>query len=921
MRTKFKINLIIFAIISLYALYTTAQLLQKFYHNETKNYEGTLNTSRAWEKKMYDNGTVVLRIIRIKDIPRIDETIGICTDEKFSLRIIYRNGTVVEKDLDLEIPLFNYCSRFDVTNGKNLELIEYYLIGKNYILVTYYDAINSSDFDTYEDWGIIIDFDGKTLDRIRFGISFVADNILKKNTLITLNVNREKGFIRLSAIKGSANAQWQQFQVDSDGKITTTTLTNGTLEFVDYSSLSVDVISTVDEGYAMVFANTTGLFSPQIPVDNSTMMIPQCQVFAIPIRYNETQIEPLLLYQTPIPNLIIESLFCNIASVGVGQVCLLTVRNPDNLRFVSKIAFLSSGSVFSFTNINYVIPEGATFNEEWKVVSLPFGGFLLTNSNPDPNGGKGNLIYGYILNNDTESVRAWSLEEPHLANANGLFLVLPNNTLMMSDLEIENDNSWSFTMIELPKIIDRNDNYSNPNIESSSPMIDESFIPGKSIEINFYDPVELSDGQIEIHKMEESGQSSLRQVIPSRDCSLTSDSKTVVVFIYNCTFSVPNEDYFIKMDNNFVKSKAYREPLLGIKEEIWKVKPNERIDGEVLFYPTLAIQLRLTDDGTRAYDEYYSTGNRMIFFDSLIKELADAVPIDSKRLESTKNVEIVSNVENYSHLYLISVVIKHVDSGQMVGTVFKDIRMLVKNKKYTPISTGKFTNYLDDTFDIEITTNLWEKYKYGLLSVFLVGLVVGPSFFFFTRKENDNNEEVDEAKQQEIKQQSEDTEKKLKDEDDAEKGKEKEAAKFDVKRRNENEAAKQPTETSVTPNEATGLMQPVENKDLKDQNLKDWIKNNMAIASAIITLSCADVEVMTVLILDDLPIQYKAPFSKESETYMYNYDMIVSEGLIHSMFLEIVIKIRDPASGLVNHSFKRAVQSDRSIKAKTQIFQ
>ncbi|CAG8590165.1 8657_t:CDS:2 [Funneliformis caledonium] len=838
MRTNFLITLFLFVIISVYPLYINAQ----FYHNETKEYEGTLNTPRIWNMKMYDNGTVLLRLIRIKRIPDKPPNIGLCSLEEFSLRIIYPNGTVVENDILLDIPEFNYCSRADRTdplNPTNLELIEFYLIGKNYILVTYHNATNSDDYDTYEDWGMIIDYNGNILDRIRFGVSFTTvTHMLIINTYITLNVNREKGFIRLNAIKGSPNAEWRQFNVGPDGKITS--LTQGTIEFLDYTSLAVNVISTVDEGYAIVYANTTGKVitaETTQPLENSTqaLMKPQVQVFAIPIRYNEPQIEPLLLYQSPIPNLIIESLYCSIANVGVGQVCVLTVKNQDNNRFVAKIAFLSSGSVFSFSIINYLIPSGVTYNKVWEVNSLPFGGYLITNK-ITVKGSKGSLVYGFLLNNDTASFQQWGLEEPHPSNPNVVYSVLPNNTLMIADLEPDNGNSWSFTMYNLPKMLVRENDYSNANIESSSPMIGGTVIPGNDIVINFYDQVELSDGNIEIYRME-FGQSWLRQIIPGEGCFLENDSRTVVVHVYPCTFSVPDMEYYIKMDNNFVKIKAYREPLLGIKEEVWKVYPTERTDHDERFHPTTSYQFRLTDEGTKAYEEYFSAGNRSDFFNSLLKELADAVPISVDRLDSNKNVERDSDVDNHSYLYLINIVIKHVDSEQGVGIVFNDIRTLVKNKTYTPIGQGKFTNYLDDTFDSKVATNLWEQYKYGLLSVFLVGLVIGPSFFLFTQKKDANKDSENDDKEK-AKAEKEEKEKKEK----------------------EKKAAEKAIETAAA--------DETEKEKDKVQDFNSWLQSNIVLASIFATLSCADIEVMSVLTLEGLPESYRAPFSSDAETRM-----------------------------------------------------
>src|SRR4051812_33582312 len=225
-----------------------------------------------------------------------------------SLRIIHLNGTVVEKDIKLGSQQVNYCD----------SLLDYHLIRKNHILVTY--LTNPDDFVTAEEWGMIIDFNGKEFGRISFGLTgqFVGSNI-------QLNINREKGFLRLyNPISSDNELEWQQYRIELDG--TFTKLTSGKLD--SFSSLynRYEIISTVDEGYALVYVNTMNYFNATEP------FLPQIGLFVLFIGYNQMPVSNLLLYQTTLQNADFYQLSCDILFVGVGQICTFRVEHNDPIK-------------------------------------------------------------------------------------------------------------------------------------------------------------------------------------------------------------------------------------------------------------------------------------------------------------------------------------------------------------------------------------------------------------------------------------------------------------------------------------------------------------------------------------------------------------------------------------------------------------
>src|SRR3989337_1866637 len=86
---------ILFAIIlCVYPLCTTAQTAkERTFSYDEKKYYGPKSLPRVWNQRTYDDGTIVLRIVR----RNITIKEPICLIEKFFLRIIHLNGTVDEK--------------------------------------------------------------------------------------------------------------------------------------------------------------------------------------------------------------------------------------------------------------------------------------------------------------------------------------------------------------------------------------------------------------------------------------------------------------------------------------------------------------------------------------------------------------------------------------------------------------------------------------------------------------------------------------------------------------------------------------------------------------------------------------------------------------------------------------------------------
>ncbi|CAB4495910.1 unnamed protein product [Rhizophagus irregularis] len=710
---KTKFLLIFVIILCSYTLYTTA-VIREFSHKEEIDYGQVL--PRIWDSKAYD--------------------------DVLSLRIINLDGTVVEKNLKLNIQSFNYCVFQMVSGGEWgewMEFLKYFLIKKNQILIAYYNATDVNDPSTYVEWGMVMDFDGNISSRSSIGKPFIDNNLQLAipNYQIVLNINREKGFMRYVRNNKTNHMDWKQFRIEPDGAITE--LTSGGL--VLYGEVGVFVgIHTVNEGYAFIFSNST--------LNATNPLSPRGQVSILPIGYNQNPSPSLLIYQTTTPNLNFTFLFCDIAFFEVGHVCILTISQTvptgtsPSESFYIKINFLSSGSVLSFqSQANSLILPNVNPNPNlvWAVNSLTFGGYLLTNI--VPTGPDQHFIYGFLIDGYNSVLIPWEFHNPVPLGIKGVYQILRNNTLLVSQLETEY-YYWRFQVIDLPKFNGNKDkgylNYNNFNVESTDPTINSTISPDiQNVKINFYGPVELSDGNLTIYQLIDN-KPYLRQYITKSSCTVSIDGKTVIAKILDSTFSVSGGIYYIKMDNNFVRDKTYKESLLGIRDNIWSFNVKQK---EVPFAPSMNGLLRLTPDGTKYFDRL-SQKNRSDFFNNLLNDLAKAIPVPRSRLTSDEKTQLDLSVNEKQYLISIGVEETRVDNDYLsVETVFNNINTMVKSKDLTLINDGQASKYLDQSYGFIRTLDLWKTYKYKLLSIFLIiGLLI--VLFFFARRRNSNGNNI-----------------------------------------------------------------------------------------------------------------------------------------------------------------------------------
>ncbi|RHZ82521.1 hypothetical protein Glove_109g301 [Diversispora epigaea] len=683
--------------------------LGSFTHNETNPFE---TQALILECQTYFDGTVVLRIININ--PNIESSLnGFWLRPVLSLRIIYPNGTVSEIDEDLEIQEFNWHS----IKSPGSEYPEYPVsicaLQKGYLLVRYFYASNPDDVTTYEEWGRVIDWNGNLYDEVHFSKAYIENGTWYPTaTGILTNVDPEKGFIRIAS-RNTSYIEWQQYAIGDVFNLKK--LSEGNITLPQNGNSFINYIATVDEGYCIIMGNSTN-FSDSSNNNNTNPLEIGTVVYALTKGYNDKQFSaPKMIYQLSLDNITITNLFSGTSSTGIGQVCgLVVTQNVANISstYYVKLNFLSSGSITEIVPLRIDVPElPSNSSTGWLIGSIPYGGYLFFCSFPDTNNMDINRAYYFdeIANNFTE----WEY-----GDTQGDFIILPNNTMLLTkSLDF---NAWSFITTDVPKFTDLDNGYSNFQVNSTIPSINANISTStKNITITYYEPIELSYGNISIYQIDNSGNNIIRQYFKGVNsfCSISDDGLTVTVKVIKSTFSNPNSQFYVKFDNNFARSKAYRESLMGINENIWKFNTNSI---EKTFADTASGVMRLTIEGTEYYENLNSTGKHQ-FFTDLHLELSKIIPVNIKRLSSNEKTQVDNTIS--SHQRFISLKIESSISSieeRSVAFIINDLNEMITYKNMTSIGLFPTTKYLDENFGFKPRQNIWNKYKWRLLGAILV---------------------------------------------------------------------------------------------------------------------------------------------------------------------------------------------------------
>ncbi|CAB5314796.1 unnamed protein product [Rhizophagus irregularis] len=655
----------------------------------------TPSTPRVLNSNFYDDGTIVVRIVRVNYTapPKI------CVEEFLSLRIIYPDKTIKKLDLSavkLNIQPFNFCL-LPTANP-----IRFYPVKKNFLLITYAEAEDVNSPYTYNDWGMIIDLDGSFKSKIWLGTSYVnttTNEWLPAQDSVTLNIHRDNGFLRTAPVTGTNSMTLKQFKVNEIGEVQLLAETS-----MNFTATPIETVATMDGGYAIIYPN----YEFTTTTTTTMPLAPYMSIHGFFLQNGSPEKQgPFVLYQTPNPVSKIILLDCDFTKVGFGQTCILVLNIApviDRNTFI-KIDFLSTGTVYNITMF-----QNPADLIDFTVESLQYGGYLLYSRAPFPNDMTKLNLYGYILD-DHGNRYDWNISYPTTTNFNGDVLVLPNNTIAIPQPEFQ--QTWGLLTTDLYKIKGAQDHgYGNLHIFNTTPNIGETINPSEIefLTIQFYDKVDLSSNH-NITILQDGG--IIRQITSvshnNGDFVKNIDGYTIQIKVINSTFNKPNTMYYIIMDDGFVKSKDLQEPIIGIQDNSWKFMttkegvtqnsgfPNyykkkvnaSAIDGKVL------LNVDGTDYFRRIKDDKIKVKE---FFDNLTRELAEAIPVDSERIYTNYKHEIDTSASPEQYILSINIGKAKNETERSVDSISDNLNTLIRNKLITVIGTGEYTNYLDERY-------------------------------------------------------------------------------------------------------------------------------------------------------------------------------------------------------------------------------
>ncbi|CAG8466406.1 24070_t:CDS:10 [Cetraspora pellucida] len=631
--------------------------------------------------KRYDDseGTTVVRVGR----RNIEGGPISCYEQRLLIRVIQANGSVIEINTTNfeKIQDINYC--FKSRNPLHL-----YPLFDKYILISYINASNTSDKTTYMNVGMVIDWSGKIISEINFGPSYLqpGTNEWIRNEILVNNIDPQKGFLRLSLVTGTFNANWSQFEHTGDGVFNL--LKNDTIDMSsDSLSSSYTAIATLNGGYAIAFVNSTKAI-----YTNSSVIPSYSGIYAIFLTNNQTKTPPkIVLHESPDRLGFYENIYCSVDYVFIGHSCIVPVeRNQTYTTNILNISVTTITSAIATTTM----PVVTTVTNQSNITTTNTTRFAIRirflSSERTPNLTEHVYYFNYTIYNE-ENTLLYNASNI-VANRFSQYDILKNNTMLIA--LNESSTSWRLLSINLPRLFDESD-YGNFLVNSAIPKQND-IIPlnSSNILITFNQSTTLTNianGNLYIYQVTSPGNSNLRQKINSRTCDPSQcyniNDTTINLKVLTCTFNNPGGKYYIQMDNNFVMATGFNEPLLGISPNKWTFQLASD-SSSPKYAGNINGKLRLTTNGT----QYFKTLKKSQFFDDLKVRLSNIIPIEHGRLDSTELIQIdVSFTE--SDRFLISLSIK--------GTTVKDLDTLIRNKMSTGISIDPYTKHLDETYGFQ----------------------------------------------------------------------------------------------------------------------------------------------------------------------------------------------------------------------------
>ncbi|CAG8540864.1 6176_t:CDS:2, partial [Dentiscutata heterogama] len=649
-----------------------------------------LSPPQIIDVQTYDDGTILVSIAR--EISQDKQGTGNpvqsynCTGQKLEqvlrLRLIQLDGSIKEINPQLNLDPINYCI-FNDSYGNPVNPISIFPLYKPYILINYVKAPDLNNPKTYEEWGNVIDWNGRNISEVHYGPSY--SYYPNGNSSITPIWSP-----RIDPHAISSNASYM---------ITTIATITG-----DYAILNVN--STLAANNTLSLTTLAGLYMTIIPYNQSVSN------------------DQVLLYQLTLPNLTFIGLYCDIAPSSIGYICIIEISLNITQSTYIKVKFLTSASV---TKIDLLsdMPDLSTtgiISQGLGMQAMAFGGYILYAMNQkydyyiwnyDEDNNKKGQLGPYATNRYAANALYNNINQNNLNAANGI--MRNNNTFILASSTTL--TSWSLYKIPLPTVIP-DSGYGNLQvIKIDPPPINTTLTNSSgtinattnSLTITFLNPVILSNGYISIYK---DSDKTMRQKISAsmKDyVRIINDNHTIVsIDIIGSTFNQYGETYYVQMDANFVRDEKLYEPLTGIDEDIVMYKSSNifvkkaRPSEEAAIYDA-----RLTVVASKAFNNL-AEANQTQYFKSLLQDIATKLPCRPELLSTYGSPRY--SMQNIQFSIRVNKTNPKLDKNYTVPAIVSDIDDMIINKKVTRFSDG-VTNDLDETFGFQRPNSILGDYK------------------------------------------------------------------------------------------------------------------------------------------------------------------------------------------------------------------
>ncbi|RIA81069.1 hypothetical protein C1645_837559 [Glomus cerebriforme] len=652
----------------------------------------------------------------------INET---CIEPRIDLRILYPNGTIEAAKVDYPIPESNFCIGSD-----GFYIFQIKRNFPDHLLVLY---VNSTDIASASYYALLVTQTGKFVSNTYLAPVPVINGNLYPYGIITSYTNDEYGFL-FTNYETETVIMWSYFNKLDDGKIIK--ISHGQYRHVQSPFEPYLVFPGIEGNFIFITTNS---------IVNDTKRVESNNPFEITFKISVSFFKPIInvidgpfiIYQSTIPHLKVDGLICNSAPSNMISFCILRINsiktNKKLKKYLLKISFLNSGSVFSiekFSNIKF--DDGVV---KLQITYLHNGNFLLTQLK-NATDIRENKIQGIILDYDGKFCTDWNLPPDLIVSDLYIIGDFGNGTIFL--VSQEDDFSWKILSSNITELIS-NDLYDNPNINSSYPTID-SKIPLLTTKINitYNIPITISKNNISIYQ-NESGIPILRQSIPvnpSEIFSISNDSKTLNINVLESTFNQPNANYYIVIEDNAVKDRISNQPIVGVEKNFWRFKTGS-INNDIFADDTFGL-FSLTSEGTNYYN-YLSKNDQSEFSSQLRIDLANAIPIDIKRLD---------NIQYYNFdkdKIILTLLIKSTTNANEINVyrVIKDLDILIRKKEITSISWFNTTNLIDSNFGFQQTRNYFidPDFKFYFIGIIFGTMILG-SFYYYAKKKHPEGKNI-----------------------------------------------------------------------------------------------------------------------------------------------------------------------------------